>query len=98
MTLKWAKQNLQGKTIIELQTGKQILFTGKGIKEAINQPHSHYLKKNEAVTEVLWRFPQTEFVCEMIDSERSEYSYRYYRTEIEKEDSYIVIRENWITE
>ena len=97
MTLKWAKQNLQGKTIIELQTGKQILFTGKGIKEAINQPHSHYLKKNEAVTEVLWRFPQAEFVCEMIDPERSEYSYRYYRTEIEKEDSYIVIRENWIT-
>ena len=47
LTLEWAKQNLQGKTMIELQTGKQILFTGKGIKEAINQPHIHYLKKNE---------------------------------------------------
>lgn len=97
LTMEWARQNLQGKTMTELQTGKQILFTGKGIKEAINQPHSHYLQKNEAITEVLWRFPLSEFVCEKPDPERPDYSYRYYRTEIECEDSYLVIRENWIT-
>ena len=33
LTLEWAKQNLQGKTMMELQTGKQILFTEKGIKD-----------------------------------------------------------------
>ena len=97
LTLEWAKQNLQGKTMMELQTGKQIFFTGKGIKEAINQPHIHYLKKNEAVTEILWRFPLSEYVCERFDPERPDYSYRYYRTEIEEEDSFLVIRENWIT-
>ena len=97
LTLEWAKENLQGKTMKELQTGKQILFTGKGIKEAINQPHTHYLKKNKAITEILWRFPLSEFVCEMYDPERPDYSYRYYRTEIGEEDSFLVIRENWIT-
>lgn len=83
--------------MIELQTGKQILFTGTGIKEAINQPHSHYLKKNEAITEILWRFPLSEFVCERFDPERPNYSYRYYRTEISEEYSFLVVRENWIT-
>ena len=97
LTMTWAKQNLQGKRLLELKTGKWIQFTGKGIKEAVNQPHSHYLEKNEAITEILWRFPLAEFTCEIFDAGRPDYSYRYYSSEIAGEPSYIVIRENWIT-
>lgn len=97
VVLEWAKQNLPGKTILELISGEMICFSMKGIKEAVNQPHCHYLEKNEAITEILWRFQNAEYVREVFDPVRPDYSYRYYRTEIAGEDSYIVIRENWIT-
>ncbi len=83
----------------ELKASRKLTleWAKQNLQGKINQPHTHYLKKNEAITEVLWRFPLSDFVCEIFDPERPDYSYRYYRTEIDKEDSFLVIRENWIT-
>jgi hypothetical protein len=44
---KWAKENLQSKTIIPKDFENPIKFTTKGIKEYLNQPHKFYHEKNE---------------------------------------------------
>ena len=43
---EWAKENLQGQSIINTKSNKEIIFTGKGIKEFLNQPHDQYYEKN----------------------------------------------------
>jgi len=48
----WARENLQGKVIEPANFGKKIVFTTKGIKEYLNQPHKHYHKKNELLKEI----------------------------------------------
>ena len=47
--INWAKENLKERTVIPKSFGKQIVFTTKGIKEYINQPHKHYHAKNELI-------------------------------------------------
>lgn len=45
-TLAWAKSNLAGSSVNVEKLNKPVVFTVTGIKEALNQPHKHYIAKN----------------------------------------------------
>jgi hypothetical protein len=48
----WAKEHLVSKTIHHNELNKDIRFTVSGIKEYLNQPHSHYYEKNELIKDI----------------------------------------------
>jgi hypothetical protein len=48
----WAKRNIAKKTIYHNELGKDIIFTVNGIKEYLNQPHSHYIEKNQLIKDI----------------------------------------------
>ena len=47
--LQWAKDNLQGKTTTPPSFGKKIAFTGKGIRDYLNQPIDEPILKAEMI-------------------------------------------------
>ncbi|MDO5616512.1 MAG: minor capsid protein [Cruoricaptor ignavus] len=49
----WAKDNIVGATTTHKNINGNILFTVKGIKEALNQPHKHILAKNNAIKDIV---------------------------------------------
>lgn len=73
---------------------KPVTFTMKGIKEATNQPHMHFLEKNEAIKKILEISLQSIYIGWRHDDSKRNYLYRYYKTVIAGDDSFIVIREN----
>ena len=95
--LAWAKEHLRGTVMYEPQSGKEVVFTMKGIKEAVNQPHVHYLEKLEAIPHIVDLFEDSVYAGQSLDESRSDYVYRYYATTIADEISFIVIRETLYT-
>ena len=95
--LAWSKEHLLGKVMYEPQSGKEVVFTMKGIKEAINQPHAHYLEKLAAIPHIEDLFEESVYAGDSLDESRPDYVYRYYATTIANEVSFIVIRENLYT-
>lgn len=89
----WAKKNLIGKTVTHPKISTEIYFTVTGIKEALNQPHKHIIKKNEAVMNIEKLIENAEFVRADEDMKGRKFKYHYLKTSINKDDSYIVIRE-----
>ena len=68
-------------------------FTMKGIKEAINQPHKHYIEKNRAIKGIQNLLESADLVKKEEDISRVEFRYYYFRTIISGERSFIVLRE-----
>ena len=95
--LLWAKQNLAGQTLHLPGIGIILTFTMRGIKEAINQPHKHYLEKNLAIRDIQSLLRGAVLVKEEQDLHKEEYHYWYLRTYICDEESFIVLRENRFT-
>ncbi|SNA87689.1 conserved hypothetical protein [Flavobacterium psychrophilum] len=89
---EWAKDNLIGKTVKHPNIEKPILFTSTGIKEALNQPHKFILEKNKAVKNIESLIKDSEFVKSDKDSKGRSVEYHYLKTQINKEDSYIIIK------
>ncbi|MDR2627124.1 MAG: hypothetical protein LBC40_03715 [Dysgonamonadaceae bacterium] len=48
----WAKEHLQQKSLLHEGFGREIHFTGAGIKEYLNQPHKFFSQKNELIKEM----------------------------------------------
>lgn len=92
--IKFAKANLIGKTIKMQELDRLVSFTMTGIKEMANQPHKHYLEKNASIKNILVIAPDASFVGGRADEKKRNYYYRYYKTRIAGEDSFIVVREN----
>ncbi|MEE3726174.1 minor capsid protein, partial [Riemerella anatipestifer] len=89
----WAKNNIVGTTITHKNIDGDILFTVRGIKEALNQPHKHILAKNNAIKDIVNLIKKAEFVKTGIDSKGRDIKYYYLKTIIQDEDSFIVIKE-----
>lgn len=89
----WAKENIVGKTINHPDIEKPIHFTVTGIKEALNQPHKFIVEKNDAIKNIKRLIENSEFVKTDIDTKGRGFKYHYLKTTINKEDSFIVIRE-----
>ena len=64
--LDFAKQNLikkiKIKRVIPEKEEKEINFSTKGIKEAINQPHKFYNEKNKAILNIVSLIKTSEYI------------------------------------
>lgn len=88
-----AKKALIGKTASNKDIERDIHFTIKGIKEAINQPHKHYYYKNKAITNIRERIEKATYIGCKADTKGRPRLYHYLETEIRGEPSYVVIKE-----
>lgn len=93
-TLAFGKQNLVGKTMKMRGISGSVIITVSGIKEAVNMPHKHYIDKNAAIERILSIAPDAQLVAELNDIKGRPFYFRYYKIQINGEDSFIVIREN----
>lgn len=91
--LKFAKENIVGKSIFYKPLNKEIHFTVKGMKEAINQPHKHLFLKNEALKNIEELIQNGEYLGKSIDTKNRDAVYHYINTNINKEPSTIVLKE-----
>lgn len=87
-----AKAALIGKTARHPAIDGDIIFTTKGIKEAINQPHKYFIEKNKAVVNIIELIGKGEYVGSAIDTKGRNRVYYYIQTQIGKEPSLIVIK------
>ncbi|GHT25566.1 hypothetical protein AGMMS4957_20590 [Bacteroidia bacterium] len=89
----WAKENLIATTIYHKGLGQEIHFTVSGIKEYLNQPHKHYYEKNRLIKNIVRIIEEALYYGEAPDKHGNTNTYFYYlKTQIENEDSYIVIK------
>ena len=93
-TLVFGKQNLVGKTMKMRGLDTLVVFTVSGIKEAANMPHKYFVEKNETIRRILSIGPNAPLVAELDDMKGRPFHFRYYKIQINGEDSFIVIREN----
>ena len=91
---QWAKENLIGKTVVHPEIKSPITFTMKGIDEALNQPHKHYEQKNESIKDIERLIQKSEYLKKTMNTKNSREMMHYFKVEIEKEDSFLVIKEN----
>ncbi len=70
-----------------------ILFTTRGIKEALNQPHKYREEKNEAVAKIKDILPKSKYISSANSTKGGKAIYHYLETEIKGEASFIVLKE-----
>lgn len=93
----FARQNLIGKTTVKINEIKYpIEFTGKGIAEALNQPHKYLREKNAIIKYIKQMIKQGEYVRfdKDIKGNIMIKGYHYIKIKINGEESFIVIREH----
>lgn len=89
----WAKDNLIGKQVNQPNIPSPIGFTVTGIKEALNQPHKHYIFKNEAVKNIEELIEKAEYLgAKNVEHPKADKFY-YLKTKIADEPSFIVIKQ-----
>ena len=60
-TRKWAKENIQGQSIIHPQLKSEINISGGGIKEFTNQPHKYFFEKNKLLKNIFSVVEKSEY-------------------------------------
>ena len=94
MLYKLARQKLVEKTVIRPEIRYPIEFTGKGIKEVLDQPHDYVRERNEAILKVVRLIQEAEYIGSRHDYKGRELMFYYFKTEIAGHPSYIVIKED----
>ncbi|MCK9482626.1 MAG: hypothetical protein M0R38_12870 [Bacteroidia bacterium] len=64
------------------------------MKEALNQPHKKREEKNYALYRIEGLFAQSIYIKSVADAKGRPYVWHYMKTQIDGEDSFIVIRED----
>ncbi len=90
----YAKSYIVGKSVKHNAIDKPIHFSMRGIKEALNQPHKHILYKNMVVRNIDKVLPKAKFLKTDNDSKGRKLKYHYLEMLINKENSFIVLKEN----
>ncbi len=95
--IDWAKTNLVENhlTVFRVELAHKISFSNNGIKEAINQPHNHYFEKNDAIIDIVSLLEASIYVGNATDSKGKCLQYHYFKTKINNDDSFIVVKENY---
>ncbi|MDR3137308.1 MAG: type I-PGING CRISPR-associated protein Cas5p [Tannerellaceae bacterium] len=75
-------------------TKQAVGFTSTGLKEAINQPHEHFVAKLEAVRKILTVLKKAKYVSSASDYEGRHFTFHYLKTKIAGEESFIVLKED----
>lgn len=91
--LDWAKKTLVGKEIARPEFTQPITFTVGGLKEAINQPHKHYMGKIEAIRYIDKLILRGEYTGSAGDTKGRPFTFHYLKIKIGGVDSFIVLRE-----
>lgn len=88
-----AKARFVGKVV---ENGVHVEITGTGIKEILNQPHEHYLAKNELLLELPKLIEEAKYLGAYEDEGKKEWVVQthLFETEIEGEKSWIIALEN----
>ncbi len=94
---EWAIENLinNNTTVYKKELDKPIQFTIKGIKEAINQPHKHYVEKNEAIYRIVDLISDSIYIKQLADNKGRFNCFHYLEIEIQNEPAWIVLREKF---
>ncbi len=92
----WAKSNVQGKSVVHPEVATPIIFTMKGIKEYLNQPHRQYLLKNELIKEIETKLVTSKYKGKSnYHKENEGISYSHiFEIEINKIKSWLIARED----
>lgn len=73
--------------------GKPITVTKKGIKEWLNQPHRHYMEKNEMLLSIREVMESARYVDSGEDEHNASITVHLFEVEIKGDMSWIVVRE-----
>lgn len=73
--------------------GVPIGFTAKGIKEAINQPHSNLVEKNKAVKRAKSLIEKGKYTGDAKDRKGRGWYFHYIDAKIGEVDSQVIIRQ-----
>lgn len=91
-----AKSTLVGTGVWNESLNANIVFTTKGIKEFINQPHKYYSAKNESLLNIKEIISKSEYKgwSDYHKENRAILKSHIFQTKIAGKDSWIIIREN----
>ena len=89
-----AKSALIGKTARHPAIDGDIIFTTKGIKEAINQPHKYFIEKNKAAVNIIELIGKGEYIKCVLDTKHAMDICHYIKIVINGEPAYIVIKQH----
>jgi SPP1 gp7 family putative phage head morphogenesis protein len=92
----WAKENLQQKSVLHPDLNKEIIFSGGGIKEYLNQPHKHFYEKNALIKDIENVLKNAEYRGYNVYHKKNKliaYSH-IFETTINGEKSWLIAREN----
>ena len=73
--------------------GKPITLSVGGIKEWVNQPHKHYIKKNELLLSIDEVIRSAHYIGSGKDKHNKSITMHLFETQINNEKSWIVVRE-----
>jgi len=92
----WAKENIQQTTIHHNQLNRNIEFTGKGLKEYLNQPHKHYYEKNELIKDISNILKNSKYLGSNKYVKRNPMilNSHVFEIEIKGEKSWLIVRED----
>jgi len=95
--ISWAKSELVNKrvTVLKAELNGNISFSVSGIKEALNQPHNHYHEKNQAIINIVKLIENSSYAGSAVDTKKKCVQFHYFKTIINGEDSFIVVKENY---
>ena len=88
-----AKERFVG---VSVDNGVRVEITGTGIKEMLNQPHEHYLAKNELLLDLPKLIKEAKYLGAYEDEGKKEWVVQthLFETEIEGEKSWIIALED----
>ena len=84
---------LTEKPLVNKGFGKSVQLTKKGIKEWLNQPHEHYIEKNEMLLNMDEVFQNARYLGWGEDEHNQSIKMHLFETKIKKDKTWMVVRE-----
>ena len=69
-----------------------VTISVRNIKEILNQPHKHYIEKNESLLEIKCLFENSKFFGKLVRREKEDFASFLFEIWIAKDPSWIIVR------
>ncbi len=93
LEIKQEAQNLVDKPMNNFHFNKAIFITRKGIKEWLNQPHVHYIEKNEMLLNIPEVIREAKYVGCGPDKHNESITAHVFETELAGDKTWLIVRE-----
>lgn len=92
---EWSRKGLQGSSASAAGVDFKIMFTGRGIKEALNQPHKHFNDKNLLIRDIKQVVKKGKYIGSRANDKggRGVVRFHYWEIQVKGEKSWVVVRE-----